>query len=119
LVIPSFGQAVDSQHHQFVKLEQSSIDYPIEDCFAKVKKIDNNFELCDLEEGKYKFVYGSDIDFALFLTVLPGKRWKYSSAYIDSKENLSKMLGDMNYMTLENSSFDGNTKKLKLKIRGN
>ena len=95
------------------------MDYPIEDCFDKVKKVDSNFELSGLTEGRYKFVYGSDIDFSLFLTVLPGSRWKYSNSYIDTKQKLSKMLGDLNYMTLEHSEFDLEKKTLKMKIRGN
>lgn len=119
LVIPSFGKNPSKNIHSLIRLETASIEYPVEDCFSKIKRVGENFELSSLDEGKYKFVYGSDIDFSLFLTVHPGKRWRYCEAYIDSKDNLSKMLGDLNYMTLENSEFDSQANRLKLKIRGN
>lgn len=119
LVIPAFGKDPSKHLHSLFRLEEGSNEYPVKDCFAKIKRAGENFELSELEEGKYKFIYAGEIDFAMFLTVHPGKRWSYCEAYIDCKDKLSKMLGDLNYMTLENCTFDSATNNLKLKIRGN
>ena len=118
LVIPSFSTDPHPLKHSLIKLDPSSSEYPVTDFFGSIRRDGNDFILSSLPPGSYKFVYREDINFAVFLTVLDGKRWSYSQSYIDHDNHVSKMLGDLNYLTINDLSLkeDG---ELTFKLNGN
>lgn len=115
LVLPTLGAKLSRTSHQ---LCQYSLDNRtlMSDAIASCSEQDPVFAFKFEKTGFYIFKY-LDIDITVEITVIQGERWKFSDSFVAEKHQLTKMISDLSYMTIESYSVKDN--KVRAKINCN
>jgi hypothetical protein len=115
LVLPALNGTLNNSSHQL--LRHSATDRRVmSNEFSSASQQFNSFVLKLDKPGLYIFTY-LETGFSVEITVIQGERWKFSKNFIAESHQLTKMISDLSYMTVESLTVEGS--KVKAKINCN
>jgi hypothetical protein len=115
LVLPSLNKKLSKATHHLCQYTSKGFSL-MSDAFDCAKESGSSFVLTFNKPGLYIFKY-LELDINVEITVIQAERWKFSNSFVAEKHQLTKMISDLSYMTVENISVKGG--KVKAKINCN